>query len=86
MSFFLPLIVIPGLLTCQALLVLHLGRFQQLQSSLSSSFSEATSFRSVEVAMDWKFHLNIVYKIEKKENKILETVKKELQYVKFLIL
>ena len=30
-SFFLPLIVISGSLTCQALLVLHLCRFQQLQ-------------------------------------------------------
>ena len=82
-SFFLPLIVISGLLNCQALLVLHLCRFQQLQhlyywhhhhfchhhcvkatlirSTHSFLRHSTTKGWAVEVFMDWKFQLNIVY-------------------------
>ena len=71
-------------------------------SYLSLSISEASSFRSphsflkysatkawtVEVAIDWKFQLNVVYMVKKRLsngwiknwlNKKLETLKKELQ-------
>ena len=86
-SFFLPLIVISGLLICQALSVLHLCRFQQLQHFyywhhhhlchhhyLKSLHLDHRSFLrhsatkgwTVEVAMDWKFQLNIVYMVKKR--------------------
>ena len=85
MSFFLPFIVILGLLTFEALLVLHLCRFQQLQHLYywhhhhlcHHRYVEATLFRSTEIPVKYRLHGQ--EKIVQWLNKKLETVKKELQ-------